>query len=154
MRVAVIGGGFGGLACAARLAKLGHDVTLLERMDTLGGAVSTVSADGFEGDAGPTSPLLPAVVRDLFRKTGRPVERELELEPLDLVREHWFEDGSELGLPGASRADQLRAFEGLKPGLGQQWLSYVDSFSHDWEVLRRAYFEEPWDPDDLPREVA
>ena len=93
-RVVVVGGGFGGLASAARLAKLGHEVTLLERLDTLGGAVSTVSADGFEWDAGPTSTLLPAVIRDLFRKSGRPVERELELEPLDLVREHWFEDGT------------------------------------------------------------
>jgi UDP-galactopyranose mutase len=152
--VAVVGGGFGGLACAARLAKLGHDVTLLERLETLGGAVSTVAADGFEWDAGPTSTLLPAVVRDLFRKSGRPVERELELEPLDLVREHWFEDGTVLGLPGHSRAEQLRAVDGLKAGLGQRWVDYVDSFSEDWEVLRRAYFETPWDPADLPRPVA
>jgi UDP-galactopyranose mutase len=152
--VAVVGGGFGGLACAARLAKLGHEVTLLERLDRLGGALSTVSAEGFEWDAGPTSTLLPAVVRDLFRKSGRPLERELTLEPLDLVREHWFEDGSELGLPGGSRVEQQRAFDGLGPGLGQQWLAYVDSCAEDWAVLRRAYFEEPWDPDDLPREVA
>ena len=31
-RVVVVGGGFGGLASAARLAKLGHEVTLLERL--------------------------------------------------------------------------------------------------------------------------
>ena len=31
-RVVVIGGGFGGLASAARLAKLGHDVVLVERL--------------------------------------------------------------------------------------------------------------------------
>jgi UDP-galactopyranose mutase len=154
MRVVVIGGGFGGLASAARLAKLGHAVTLLERLDTLGGAVSTVAADGFEWDAGPTSTLVPAVLRDLFRKSGRPIERELELEPLDLVREHWFEDGSVLGLPGHSRAEQLRAFDGLGPGLGQKWLDHVDSYADDWEVLRRAYFEVPWDPGDLPSEVA
>ena len=153
-RVVVVGGGFGGLASAARLAKLGHDVTLLERLDSLGGATSTVAADGFEWDAGPTSTLLPAVIRDLFRKSGRPVERELELEPLDVVREHWFEDGSTLGLPGHSRAAQLRAFDELGPGLGRQWIDHVDSFSEDWEVLRRAYFENPWDPAALPREVA
>jgi UDP-galactopyranose mutase len=153
-RVVVLGGGFGGLASAARLAKLGHEVTLLERLDTLGGAMSTVAAEGFEWDAGPTWTLVPAVVRDLFRKSGRPVERELDLEPLDLVREHWFEDGSVLGLPGQSRAAQLAAFDGLAPGLGREWVDYVDSFSDDWEVLRRAYFENVWDPDDLPRDVA
>jgi phytoene dehydrogenase-like protein len=119
-RVVVVGGGFGGLATAARLAKLGHEVTVLERLDTLGGAMSTVAADGFEWDAGPTSTLLPAVIRDLFRKSGRPVERELDIEPLDLVREHWFEDGTVLGLPGHSRAAQLRAFDELGPGLGQR----------------------------------
>jgi UDP-galactopyranose mutase len=153
-RVVVVGGGFGGLASGARLAKLGHDVTILERLWTLGGAVSTVAADGFEWDAGPTATLVPAVLRDLFRKSGRPLERELELEPLDLVREHWFEDGTVLGLPGGSRAAQLRAFDQLAPGLGRQWVQYVDSYADDWEVLRRAYFENAWDPAALPREVA
>jgi len=153
-RVVVVGGGFGGLASAVRLAKLGHEVTLLEQLDTLGGAVSTVAADGFEWDAGPTWTLVPAVVRDLFRKSGRPIERELELEPLDLVREHWFEDGTVLGLPGHSRAAQLAAFDGLAPGLGREWVDHVDSFADDWEVLRRAYFENAWNPDDLPRDVA
>ena len=154
-RVVVVGGGFGGLATAARLAKLGHDVTVLERLDTLGGAVSTVSADGFEWDAGPTSTLLPAVIRDLFRKSGRPVERELELEPLDLVREHWFEDGTVLGLPGDSRAAQLRAFDELGPGLGRQWVDYVDSFAERLGgAAPRATSRMPWNPADLSREVA
>ncbi|MDP3889698.1 FAD-dependent oxidoreductase, partial [Nocardioides sp.] len=35
-RVVVIGGGFGGMASAARLAKLGHDVSILERTASLG----------------------------------------------------------------------------------------------------------------------
>eukprot|EP01032_Pedospumella_encystans_P000984 gene984-1141_t len=82
-QVVVVGGGFGGLASAARLAKLGHEVTLLERSAQLGGAMTSVSQDGFTWDAGPTSTLLPAVIRDLFRKSGRPVEKEVELVALD-----------------------------------------------------------------------
>ena len=152
-RVVVIGGGFGGMAAAARLAKLGHDVTLLERSAQLGGALSTVELDGFAWDAGPTSTLLPAVIRDLFRKSGRPLEREVDLQPLDLVREHRFADGTSLQLPGASRAAQLTAVDGLGPGLGQQWVDHVASYGETWELLRKEWFERPFDDVVAPAEL-
>jgi UDP-galactopyranose mutase len=150
-RVAVVGGGFGGLASAARLAKLGHRVTLLERSPRLGGALTSESADGFAWDSGPTTTLLPAVLRDLFRKSGRPLEREVDLQPLDLVREHRFEDGSRVALPGGSRAAQLTALEALAPGLGEQWVAHVASYADTWDLLRRDYLERPWDPTLAPR---
>ena len=153
MRVVVVGGGFGGLASAARLAKLGHDVTLLERGDYLGGALASVTADGFTWDAGPTYTLLPAVLRDLFRKSGRPLERELELVPLDIVREHRFEDGSVLALPAGSRAAQTAAVDALDAGLGARWTAYADGFSDTWELLRRDYLERPWHPGLAPPEL-
>ncbi len=153
-RVVVVGGGFGGLASAVRLAKLGHDVTLLERSATLGGALSFEHEDGFAWDAGPSWTLLPAVIRDLFRKSGRPVERELELVPLDVVREHRFEDGSAVAVPFGSRAAQVEAFDQLGPGLGQRWVDHVASYADDWEVLRRDYLESPWDRDALPHALA
>ena len=153
-RVVVVGGGFGGMAAAARLAKLGHEVTLLERLPVLGGALVPVTAGAFSWDAGPTSMLLPAVVRDLFRKSGRPAEKELEIVPRDIVREHVFEDASVLRLPGESRAAQIEAFDGLRPGFGQQWVDHVASYADDWEVLRRAYLEVPWTPAALPKDVA
>ncbi len=147
----MIGGGFGGLASALRLAKLGHAVTLVEER-ALGGALTPLTADGFTWDTvGHT--LLPAVVRDLFRKTGRPLEKEVELVPLDCVREHWFDDGSALVLQ-VGRAAQLQGFESLGPGVGQAWLDHVAAYADDWEVLRRGYLEVPWEPDRLPREVA
>ncbi len=155
-RVVVVGGGYGGLATAARLAKLGHEVALVEASGSLGGALTTVSADGFTWDAGPTSMLVPAVVRDLFRKSGRPLEAELgsDLHPLEVVREHRFEDHSVLRLPGGSRRAQVDAFEELGRGLGRVWDDHVASYAEVWEVLRRHYFEEPWTPDRLPREVS
>jgi len=152
LRIVVIGGGFGGMASAARLAKLGHDVTVLERSPLLGGALQSISADGFTWDAGPTTTLLPAVIRDLFRKSGRPLEREVELQPLELIREHRFEDRTVLRLPGGSRAGQIAAFDELG-NLGGSWSAYVDAQSDTWEVLRRGYLEQPWDPALSPREL-
>ncbi|MDX6357024.1 MAG: hypothetical protein QOH37_78 [Nocardioidaceae bacterium] len=151
-RVVVIGGGFGGLACALRLAKLGHDVTLVEAGE-LGGALAPVTADGFTWDGSATHTLLPAVVRDLFRKTGRPLDKELELTQLDCLREHWFEDGSALVLT-AGRAPQLEAFDTLGPGLGQVWVDHVEAHADDWEALRLGFMEVPWAPEALPRAVA
>lgn len=139
MRVVVIGGGYGGLASAARLAKLGHQVTLVESSEQVGGALRPLpGADGWDV-VGAT--LLPAPMRDLFRKSGRPIERELELEPVPLIREHRFEDRSVLRLPGESRAAQIEAFDELKPGLGERWADHVEAYAEVWELLRQHVFE-------------
>src|SRR3954447_26445671 len=150
-RVVVIGGGFGGLASALRLAKLGHAVTLVEARES-GGALTPVGADGFTWDVA-THTGLPAVLRDLFRKSGRPLEKELDLVPLDCLREHWFADGSSLVLP-AGRAAQHAAVETLGHGLGDAWGAHVASYADDWEVVRTGYAEVPWDPEHLPAPLA
>src|ERR1700710_3244122 len=112
-RVAVIGGGYGGLASAARLAKIGHEVTLLERSDRLGGAVGYIEQDGFRWDSGPTSTLLPAVMRDLFRKSGRALEKEVELVPVEPARQHRFlDDDAVLDLPGGARGRETGGVDG------------------------------------------
>ena len=154
-RVVVIGGGLGGCASAARLAKLGHEVTLVERLDHLGGAIGFLERDGYRWDTGPASTALPAVIRDLFRKSGRPLERELELVPLDPMREHRFEDGSVLAMPSGSRAAQHKAIkEGLgDSALGDQWLDYTHSFADTWTLLRRDYLERPYSPEHVGKET-
>ena len=159
MRIVVIGGGLGGMASAARLAKQGHEVALLEASDRLGGALAPVEQDGYRWEGGPASTLLPAALRDLFRKSGRALEKELdvELEPLPVLREHRFADGTSVRLPGGSRAEQIAAFDELGPGLGERWAEHVELYNPVWEVLRRHYVEVPWTPDDrkaVPKELA
>ena len=151
-RVVVVGGGLGGCACAVRLAKLGHQVTLVERLDRVGGAIGFLERDGYRWDTGPTSVALPAVLRDLFRKSGRPLERELELVPVDPMREHRFEDGSTVRMPPASRAAQREALdEGLGSGAGERWLGYTRGFAETWQVLRHDYLERPYSPEHVDR---
>jgi phytoene dehydrogenase-like protein len=145
-RIVVIGGGLGGLASAARLAKLGHAVTLLEASRHLGGAMRTVASDGYTWSAGPVATSLPAVLRDLFRKTGRPMDAEVDLVQVDPIRRHRFPDGSTVAVPGGSRASQLAAFEQLAVGSGRAWCDHVAAYADTWEVLRRDYLERPYDP--------
>jgi protoporphyrinogen oxidase len=70
MRVAIIGGGLAGLACAFDLVDGGADVTVLEAGDRFGGQVRTTLDRGFvveEGADGfdPMSTALRTLIRDL-----------------------------------------------------------------------------------------
>ena len=53
-KIAVIGSGFGGIAAALRLRAKGHEVTLIEKQNDLGGRARVFKKDGYTFDAGPT----------------------------------------------------------------------------------------------------
>lgn len=147
-RIVVVGGGLAGMAAAARLAKQGHEVALLEAGRQLGGALAPVEHEGHVWDAGPAWTLMPAALRDLFRKSGRPLEKEIgsDLVPMEVLREHRFADRTAVRLASGSRARQMEGFDELGPGLGEVWARHVDLYAEVWEVLRRHYVEAPWDP--------
>ena len=51
-------------------------------------------------------------MRDLFRKSGRALEKEVELVPVEPVRQHRFpDDDIVLDLPGGSRGAQIAAVD-------------------------------------------
>jgi len=68
-RVAVIGAGISGLACAYRLQQLGLDVTVFESNSAAGGLIDSVQKEGLLFEAGPQSfqgtPALLELVREL-----------------------------------------------------------------------------------------
>lgn len=64
--VGIIGGGFGGLAAAALLAKDGFAVTVFEKNEQLGGRASVLKKHGFTFDMGPSWYLMPDVIERFF----------------------------------------------------------------------------------------
>ncbi|MEC7101833.1 MAG: NAD(P)-binding protein, partial [Actinomycetota bacterium] len=103
-RVIVIGAGAGGLATAARLAVKGHTVQLFEASPHVGGKLATYRRDGFAFDTGPSLFTLPAVYRDLFMKTGRPLEEEVDLQEVEPAFGYHFADGTTATVPGVDPA--------------------------------------------------
>ena len=118
-QVVVVGGGFGGLAAAVRLAKLGHEVTLVERTGTLGGAL-------VGGERRTASPGTPGRRTRCCRRwcatcSASPAGRSsasCELVPLDVVREHRFEDGTSVRVPGGRAPRSSRRSTSSAPGSG------------------------------------
>jgi phytoene dehydrogenase-like protein len=144
--VIVIGGSLAGLAAAARLAKLGHRVELFEQTHRLGGRwAPTTLASGAAVDGAPAVLGFPAPWRDLFRKSGRPLEAELARLGYALVPAGpatvVFADGTELTWP-ADRGGQLSA---LTTAYGQAvaaaWADLVDRLDKVWQTLRPLGWE-------------
>src|SRR3954464_5548620 len=124
-RVVVVGAGLGGLAAAARLAVLGHDVVVCEQAPGVGGKLGVLAKDGFVFDTGPSLLTLPAVYRDLFLATGGPLEAEVTLQPVDPVCSYRFADGTRLVLPNGPRSAIARAWdEALGTGAGADWTAF------------------------------
>jgi phytoene dehydrogenase-like protein len=137
--VVVVGGGFAGLSAAARLAKLRHQVTLMESTDRLGGRLHGHVVDGHAWQLDVDSVSLPGVFRDLFRKSGRPLERVLDLTKTE-GRRHVFKDGTVLDLPLGNRGDQHDAISAV---FGEdEWSPWVDRYADVWDTIRRTALDE------------
>jgi phytoene dehydrogenase-like protein len=129
-RVVVRGDGPAGLAVAARLARLRHDVTVL--------------TSGTEPPADALRLRLPAALRDLFLKTGEPVETVLGLSPAASLAQHALRDGNVLELPNSGEQAVAAAFGAAFGGSAEDdWLRLMAHARRLWDVVRVPFIEQP-----------
>ncbi len=153
-RVVVVGAGVGGLAAAARLATQGHEVTVCEASEHLGGKLGVVQQEGFTWDTGAHLLTIPQAFHELFADTGAPLEEVLDLEPLDPLMRYRFADGTWLDThadPEAMRASLTRS-------LGPQAAADMDAFrargARIWSAVEHAFLREaPLAPAALARQA-
>jgi phytoene desaturase len=143
-RVVVVGAGMGGLAAAARLGAMGHSVVVCEQAGSVGGKVGVFARDGFAFDTGPSLLTLPAVYRDLFIKTGAPLEQSVDLVQVDPAFRYRFPDGVWLDVPNAARGRlRLALEETLGAGAGDDWDNLLGRAAQIWDVTRGPFLESP-----------
>ena len=89
----IIGSGFGGIASALRLKKAGFEVTLVERLDMLGGRARVFQKGGYRHDAGPTVITAPFLFEELFELYDKNLKDHLNFVPLDPWYRFYFHNG-------------------------------------------------------------
>lgn len=143
--VAIQGATLAGLAAAARLARLGHSVTLHTAGDPLGGRWSP------QAQAMPFVIALPAAWRDLFKKTGRAFDPELARAGLRLVEappvRHRFADGTVLELPSERGAQYHAIAARFGSAAAGRWRDILDGADDAWAGARRYGVESPARPE-------
>lgn len=130
----VRGATLAGLAASARLARLGHRVTLVTGGGPVGGAVAV-----------PDVIAVPAAWRDVFKKSGGHLQAELNRAHVELVeappREHVLADGSTLSLPSERGAQYRAVAERFGEAEAARWRGMVDGLDDLWHAYRRHALE-------------
>ena len=94
--VIIIGAGPGGLASAILLAAAGVRTRIIERLPVVGGRTSSIEAEGFKFDLGPTFFLYPRVLEEIFASAGTTLAREVEMVRLDPQYRIQFGSGGQI----------------------------------------------------------
>ncbi|MBD3184333.1 phytoene desaturase [Candidatus Poribacteria bacterium] len=134
----VIGAGIGGLSTAARLARLGCRVTILEKNSIPGGRTGIIERDGHRFDTGPTLFLMPEIFAETYESLGENMEDHLDLIRIDPTYKVHFHDGTKLNITGdlKSMFDQL---ESIEPGSFEAFLRFTEEGYRNYHLSLKHF---------------
>jgi phytoene desaturase len=142
MKIVVIGAGMGGMTSAARLARGGHEVAIYEASDQVGGKCRTEWIGRVAFDTGPSLLTLPAVYKDFFQRTGKPMGLVCPIETVNPAFDYRFADESRVKFANLSRKETLDAIaESFGEQASAQWDQIMRRAEAMWDVSRGPFVE-------------
>jgi phytoene desaturase len=139
----VIGAGFSGIATALRLRALGYQVTLMERLGSLGGRAQVFKRGGYKHDAGPTVITAPFLFDELFELFDEKLEDHLEFVPLDPFYRFHFTDGSQFDYR-ASIEDTLDEIRRFSPADADGYLALLEQSKKVYDIGFKKLVHRPF----------
>jgi len=137
--IGIIGGGIGGLAAAALLAKDGHKVTIFEKNEQWGGRMSLLQAKGFKFDMGPSWYLMPDVMERFFAQFDKKPSDFFKLELLNPQYRVFFADGTQVDITKDEK--QVRkVFEDIEKGAGDRLEEYLAEAKDKYDYIMGDLF--------------
>ena len=134
----VIGAGIGGVATAARLARSGYEVTVVEKNAEPGGRCGRIVRDGHRFDIGPTLFLMPEVFEETYAALGERLSDHLDLRRINPTYQIRFGDGAELRLTPDINTMQGQ-LEQIEPGSFGGFLRYLEEGRRHYKMSLRHF---------------
>lgn len=133
-KVIIIGGGVGGLASAALLAKDGCQVELFEKQPLLGGRCNLLEARGYKFDMGPSWYLMPDVFERFFDLLGEKVADHLRLIKLDPSYRIFFKDTGKKADFYSDLARTRSVFDRFEAGAGAKLDRFLAKSARQYRI--------------------
>ncbi len=131
--VLIVGAGIGGIATAARLAKHGYRVTVVEKCEKSGGRCGQMKLQGHRFDTGATLFMMPELYAETYAALGETMSDHLDLRRIDPTYHLYFQDNSKLNL--TSDLHQMMAqVEAIEPGSYKHFLKYMAEGREHYEL--------------------
>ncbi|UII55491.1 phytoene desaturase family protein [Cytobacillus spongiae] len=137
-KVAIIGGGLGGLSAAITLANAGFDVEVFEKNGHLGGKLMQVQLNDYSFDFGPNTITMPSVFKKVIEQTGETAADYFELVKLDSHTRNFFPDGTSFDFI-SNQTDMLDQLKQLDPIGASQYEAFIHEITRLHE-LSEKYF--------------
>ena len=131
--IAIIGSGFSSLSAACYLAKAGHNVTIYEKNDALGGRARQFKAAGFTFDMGPSWYWMPDVFDKFFNDFGKKVSDYFTLTKLSPAYRVYF--GKDDFIDIEDTPEKIcKKFESIEKGSGEKLKKYLKIAKENYEI--------------------
>lgn len=131
--IKIIGSGFSALSASCYLAKAGHDVTIFEKNNTVGGRCRQLVKDGFTFDIGPSWYWMPDVFDRFFNDFGKNTNDYYKIKKLSPAYLVYF--GVKDFVSIADNLDEIIAtFESIEKGSGIKLKKFMDRAKSNYEI--------------------
>jgi len=129
----IIGSGFSSLAASCYMSKMGYDVTVLEKNNTIGGRARQIKREGFIFDIGPSWYWMPGVFERFFADFGRKPSDYYKLQKLNPAYKVFFGKEDSLTVQGNLK-DIYDMFEEEEQGSSKHLMKFLKSAKDNYET--------------------
>ena len=132
-KILILGSGFSSLSAASYLAQMGHDVSVFEKNNSLGGRARQLKKEGFTFDMGPSWYWMPDVFEKYFGDFGKKPSDYYNLERLDPGYQVYF--GENDSIPIGDSLDKIYSvFEKEEKGSGEKLKAFIKDAKTNYDI--------------------
>lgn len=131
--IKIIGSGFSALAASCYLAQAGHQVTIYEKNETVGGRARQLIKDGFTFDIGPTWYWMPDVFERFFADFNKKPADYYQLKKLAPAYQVYF-DINDFVTIADNLEEIIQTFESIEKGSGQVLADFMAEAKSNYDI--------------------